>query len=87
MSFRCEDIANYDSQSISFGVDKMKVAAQLRKLADEVEKPLPFDDPEAEYILLQGVETKYTVEHDDFAMTTITLKFATKKVKNAGIKE
>jgi len=79
MSFHAEEISSYDNQAVSFGMDRDKVVFQLRKLADEIEKQHRIRDAAAEYILLQSAETRYTVEADDYAMTTITLKFATKK--------
>jgi hypothetical protein len=79
MSFHAEDISNYNHESLSFGIDKTKTVTQLRKLADEVEAGWNSRDPDAEYIVFQGAETKYEIVADDYAFTTITLKFATKK--------
>lgn len=80
MSFHSEDISSYGHDSISFGADQQKTVAQLRRLADEIEANHGSRDTyDGEYICFQGAETKYSVESDDYAMTTITLRFATKK--------
>jgi hypothetical protein len=77
MSFRANDITTYDHEKIAFGIDQKKAAAQLRRLADEIEKPVP--NMGGEYILLQEVTITEVNSVEDFSMTTITLQFATKK--------
>jgi hypothetical protein len=77
MSFKVDVIDNYKNQKVGFGIDQKKAAAELRRLADEIEKPLP--DMGGEYICLQEAITMESVNHEDYAMTTLVLEFATKK--------
>ncbi len=77
MSFKVDAIDNYYHQKIGFGIDKIKAVSELRRLADEIEKPLP--GMAGEYICLQEAITLESVQHEDYAMTTLVLKFATKK--------
>ncbi len=77
MSFKVDVIDNYRNSKLGFSIDQKKAAAELRRLADEIEKPLP--DMGGEYICLQDAITMETVQRDDYAMTTLVLQFATKK--------
>lgn len=79
MSFKVDVIDNYRHEKVGFGIDQQKAAAELRRLADEIEKPVP--ELGGEYIVLQETITMESVQHDDYAMTTIVLQFATKKSK------
>jgi hypothetical protein len=77
MSFTVDAIDSYYHPKIGFGIDQKKAAIELRRLADEIEKPIP--EMGGEYICIQEAITLETVNIDDYAMTTLVLKFATKK--------
>jgi len=77
MSFKVDSIDNYDHPQLGFGINQQKAAAELRRLADEIEKPLPAFG--GEYICLAKTITMETLIDDDYAMTSLTLQFATKK--------
>jgi hypothetical protein len=81
MSFKVDVIDNYKNSKLGFSIDKKKAAAELRRLADEIEKPIP--EMGGEYICLQDAITMETVSRDDYAMTTLILEFATKKSDKA----
>lgn len=79
MSFKVDVIDNYRDSKLGFGINQAKAAAELRRLADEIEKPLP--ELEGEYLCLQEAVTMESVQVEDYAMTTLVLQFATKKSK------
>lgn len=80
MSFEIEDIGVYHP-IINFAYSKEKTAAQLRKLADQIEKTYRSTDPnvDIEYAALQEIKTEHTVYREDYSMTTISIKFVTRK--------
>lgn len=77
MSFKVDAIDNYKHEKVGFGIDQKKAAAELRRLADEIENPASHMN--GEYICLQNAITMETVQQDEYAMTTLVLEFATKK--------
>lgn len=73
--FRAHEITSYEGP-FNFGIDQKKAAAQLRKLADEIENALPAG---REYRALSMVDIIDSVDMNDYSMTTVVLKFATIK--------
>jgi hypothetical protein len=75
-------ISNPAARTFKFGLNTKLAIATLRELADRLESGA---------YLLQGVESRQTAGMEDFAMSSLTVKYAERKelppLDSVGIKE
>jgi hypothetical protein len=82
---RTADITSYAHPNYAFGIDRKKVAAEMRRMADDIEAGAKgaVGGGRGLYISFQGVTIIDEISNCDYSFTTYSFKFATNKQENS----